>query len=365
MLLSGCINTNIFALKSNSLNGEKVAAAVVQAAAPPQEATPTPAPQLSPTQPDPPEALAPLPPTGDGDALRFTFPTQGPPPKSAWRPPLYDVPWALTPYDHFYFRRPIAADEVNWPLADYRYGGIFPGTDNIVHTGIDIDAPMGTPVLAAAAGKVVWAGYGLFSGTSNPEAPYGLAVAIRHDFGYQGKRLYTVYAHMSQIDVTVNQRVDVGEQIGLVGDTGNTTGPHLHFEVRVEDNNFFSTRNPELWLAPPQGWGVLAGRIMNSDGSLISAMEVLVKSKENSNFWVVRTYGPTAIYSDDYYQENMALSDLPAGEYTVWLTYQEVVYKQDIRIDPGRISYFTFKGKDLFSLALPPAPEGNFTPQSP
>ncbi|MDZ4185369.1 MAG: hypothetical protein U1D97_10375, partial [Desulfuromonadales bacterium] len=70
-----------------------------------------------------------------------------------WRPPLSDPPWALSPYDHFYFTRPIAADKVNWPLADYRYGGIFFGAD-IIHTGIDLPNPRGTPVMAAAPGKV-------------------------------------------------------------------------------------------------------------------------------------------------------------------------------------------------------------------
>jgi len=90
------------------------------------------------------------------DPLRFVFPTPQPAPVSAWRPPLYPTPWAPTPYDHFYFARPIAANEINWPLADYRYGGVF--FDNVVHTGVDIPAPRGTPVLAAGPGRVTWAG---------------------------------------------------------------------------------------------------------------------------------------------------------------------------------------------------------------
>ena len=53
------------------------------------------------------------------------IPNAWPQPEKPLAPPLYDVPWALGPFDHFYFARPIAADEVNWPLADYRYGGIF------------------------------------------------------------------------------------------------------------------------------------------------------------------------------------------------------------------------------------------------
>jgi hypothetical protein len=77
--------------------------------------------------------------------FQFNLPTPGAEPISGWRPPLYPVPWAMSPYDHFYFSRPIAADNVNWPLAQYRYGGVF-FAPNIVHTGVDIDAEMGALV---------------------------------------------------------------------------------------------------------------------------------------------------------------------------------------------------------------------------
>jgi murein DD-endopeptidase MepM/ murein hydrolase activator NlpD len=297
-------------------------------------------------------------------ALRFVFPTPGPQPQSAWRPPLYDVPWAPGPYDHFYFSRPIAADEVNWPLADYRYGGVFPGTDEI-HTGIDIDAPIGTSVLAAAAGRVVWAGYGLYKGEYSTQDPYGQAIAILHDFGYQGKHLWTVYAHLSKVGVVVGQNVTAGEVIGAVGNTGNVTGPHLHFEVRIEDNGYFNTRNPELWLAPPQGWGVLVGSLTNWDGSYIDNHEVVVKDTASTRQWVLRTYGPQAVNNDPYYRENMVLSDLPAGTYTINFLFSGVVHKQDVQINPGQVTYFSFHGWDM-SLATPQAPSetpGFATPQ--
>ncbi|HEX7973528.1 MAG TPA: M23 family metallopeptidase [Anaerolineales bacterium] len=274
-------------------------------------------------------------PTPTGSApLRFTLPTPDGEPVSLWRPPLYRVPWALGPFDHFYFSRPIAADEVNWPLADYRYGGIFTDT-TIVHTGIDIDAPKGTPVLAAADGTVVWAGYGLFYGNHDSDDPYGLAVTIRHNFGLDGQRLYTVYAHMDRIDVITGQDVLAGQALGVVGETGNTTGPHLHFEVRVKNNSFFTTLNPELWLAPPQGWGVLTGRMENTNGSLLESQDVTVRSKESGRKWVVRSYGPKVVNGDPYYKENMVLSDLPAGNYEVTIDYLEKRFRRDITIQPG------------------------------
>jgi murein DD-endopeptidase MepM/ murein hydrolase activator NlpD len=301
---------------------------------------------------------APLPTAQGEPPLRFTMPTPGPAPISLWRPPLYDTPWALGPFDHFYFNRPIAADEVNWPNADYRYGGVFFSSD-IVHTGIDIPSPRDTPVLAAANGRVVWAGYGLYYGNNDPNDPYGLAVTIRHDFGYQGQRLYTVYAHMDEIKVAIGQEVKTGEVLGLVGTTGLTTGPHLHFEVRMERNSYFTTYNPELWLAPPQGWGILAGKVLNTNGSLLTGQDVLVQNIETRQKWVVRTYGNQAINSDPYYQENLVLSDLPAGKYKITIDYLEESYHTEIQIYPGAVSYFKFRGKLYLEEALPPAPEIN------
>jgi murein DD-endopeptidase MepM/ murein hydrolase activator NlpD len=294
-------------------------------------------------------------PSNEPPPLRFTFPTPGPVPISLWRPPLYDTPWALGPYDHFYFSRPIAANQVNWPLPDYRYGGIFFGS-NIIHTGIDIPVPRNTPILAAGSGRVVWAGYGLYYGTNDPKDPYGQAVTIRHDFGYQGQRLYTVYAHMEKILVNDGQEVKTGDVIGLVGTTGMTTGPHLHFEVRIERNSYFATLNPELWLAPPQGWGVLAGQLLNTNGSLLTHQDVTVRNKENGQKWVVTSYGEQPINSDPYYDENLVLSDLPAGPYEIIIDYLENRYTKDIEIHPGAVSYFKFRGKLYFNTSLPSSP---------
>jgi murein DD-endopeptidase MepM/ murein hydrolase activator NlpD len=290
----------------------------------------------------------------DDNTLQLTFPMAGPEPVSLWRPPLYQTPWALAPFDHFYFVRPIAADEVNWPLANYRYGGIFFGDE--VHTGVDIPAPRGTPILAAAAGKVIWAGYGLYSGNDNPDDPYGLAVTIAHDFSYHGKRLYTIYAHMDRIDVLTGQQVEAGDQLGIVGTTGNTTGPHLHFEVRIENNDFYATRNPELWLAPPQGWGVLVGDLRNTNGSFLTEQVVKISSQETGQTWEVISYGKSTVNRDDYYQENLVLSDLPAGDYEIKIDYLEETYSCIITIHPGAISYFKFRGENGYKFQLPSIP---------
>jgi len=88
------------------------------------------------------------------------------------------------------------------------------------HTGIDIPAPSGTGVVAAAPGRVAYAGW-LPGG-------WGLLVAVAHRNGTR-----TLYAHLSRVEVHVGERVQAGWQVGRVGATGDATGPHLHFEVRV------------------------------------------------------------------------------------------------------------------------------------
>ncbi|GAB4417838.1 MAG: hypothetical protein Kow002_04390 [Anaerolineales bacterium] len=302
------------------------------------------------------EALTATPP------LRFDLPTPGAEPVSGWRPPLYPIPWSVSPYDHFYFARPIAADNVNWPLAEYRYGGIF--FADVVHTGVDIPTDKGTPILATGAGTVIWADWGLFTGVQGlRDDPYGKAVAIKHDFGYRGQPLYTLYAHMEAINASVGQWVKAGEVIGYVGDTGETTGPHLHFEVRLGQNSFHHTYNPELWMAPPQGWGVLVGRVSDQNGKLLNFYRVEVRPvPDEKPLRVVRTYAGGATNPDPYYNENMVLSDLPAGVYNIRIEFERKDQQFWVEIFPGQVTYFTFRGKDGFHAGLPPTPSFNFLP---
>jgi murein DD-endopeptidase MepM/ murein hydrolase activator NlpD len=315
------------------------------------EMTPTLPVVVEPTEAEPPSGEAPL---------RMVFPTPAPVPVSVWRPPLYPVPWAPTPFDHFYFVRPIAADEINWPNADYRYGGEF--FENVVHTGVDIPAGRGTAVLAAGPGKVIWAGYGIYRGVNDPTDPYGLAVVIRHDFGYQGQALYTVYGHLDRLDVVPGQRILTSEQVGLVGETGKVTGPHLHFEIRIGDDTFFTTRNPELWIVPPQGWGVLVGQLRTTGGELLENQEVLVQNIITGQYWQVKTYNDGAANPDPYYNENLVLGDLPAGSYQIEIYYSGKLYQIPIEIYGGQVSYFTFRGRQGLDVTFPPLPK--FTPEA-
>lgn len=99
------------------------------------------------------------------------------------------------------------------------------------HSGVDYPAPTGTPILASAGGRVIFAGYRPY---------YGRTVEIDHGGG-----LVTRYAHASRVQVKVGQVVMPGDQIALVGSTGRSTGPHLHFEI-MRDGRFV---DPKAYLA--------------------------------------------------------------------------------------------------------------------
>lgn len=111
-----------------------------------------------------------------------------------------------------------------WPVAGRVSSGFGWRTHPVsgqprLHAGVDLAAPLGTPVVAAAAGTVTWAG---------ARGGYGLLVVIDHGGGLQ-----TRYAHCSAIDVRPGEHVAQGQLLARVGATGTATGPHLHLEIRV------------------------------------------------------------------------------------------------------------------------------------
>ena len=114
---------------------------------------------------------------------------------------------------------PRAVLRLAWPLTRAKLGDRFGPRGNRFHTGIDLIAPRGTPVYAARAGRVSYADW---------SQGYGFLVIVDHGHGER-----TLYAHLSRIDVKVGVFVGQGVRVGRVGSTGDASGPHLHFEVRV------------------------------------------------------------------------------------------------------------------------------------
>ena len=121
------------------------------------------------------------------------------------------------------FFDPEILTKLRYPLsktARFTSGFGYRSFDNDIHTGIDLAIETGTPVLAAESGEITFAGW---------STGYGNRVDIKHKDG-----MLTRYGHMSEVNVKVGQKVIRGQQIGKVGSTGNSTGPHLHFEVRPD-----------------------------------------------------------------------------------------------------------------------------------
>jgi len=116
-----------------------------------------------------------------------------------------------------------------WPTEGLVYS-LFGMRWGRMHRGIDISGKTGTPVLAARDGTVTFAGV---------KGGYGNIVILSHEDGYE-----TRYAHLSSFKASVGDAVQTGDVIGLMGSTGRSTGPHLHFEIRKDD----TARNPLFFL---------------------------------------------------------------------------------------------------------------------
>lgn len=139
---------------------------------------------------------------------------------------------------------PILNISLNYPLERNRtpnsgYGCAFRRGTNLdeCHTGLDFGSPSGTPILAAAPGKVIYAGVD----NENSNQAYGNMVRIEHSTGVS-----TLYAHMLSVNVSKGDTVQVGDVIGFVGSTGNSTGPHLHFELRINSTCVWDGKPEEL-----------------------------------------------------------------------------------------------------------------------
>lgn len=240
----------------------------------------------------------------------------------------------------FTLQRPIAAPGTQGVDHGYAYGAALGGKRE-PHHGVEFYSASGTPVLAAASGTVYYAGGDAAQKFSPWSNFYGQLVILEHRF--PGQALYTLYAHLSRLEVAAGQSVDAGEQIGAVGMTGSAFGNHLHFEVRLEPEDYDSTRNPELWLIPLPGTGVLSLRFVDSGGAFIPARPN-VQYFPDPNAASARSWGPE-VYAPQIPSagENAALGDLPAGRYRLTFMWAGLLYERWVEIQPGKLTQVEFK----------------------
>ncbi|MEA3350935.1 MAG: peptidoglycan DD-metalloendopeptidase family protein [Chloroflexota bacterium] len=248
--------------------------------------------------------------------------------------------------------RPIASLGVDSVDPTYRYGST-QGGERKTHHGVEFVNPQGTPILAAANGEVIVAGNDHQTPYADFPIFYGNLVIIKHQFTHQQLLVYSLYGHLYEVQVEVGQRVSVGEQIGLVGFTGAAIGEHLHFEVRLGENGYGETRNPELWLRPHtdesgQPHGAIAGRIIDEFENPIHIPNLTIKRVDpgaETTFYV-ETYADWTVNGDDEWGENFAIGDLPAGKYQVSFVARGL-QTYDIEVLPGMVTVVSFDARKI------------------
>ncbi|OGO36076.1 MAG: hypothetical protein A2W35_04305 [Chloroflexi bacterium RBG_16_57_11] len=311
-----------------------------------------------------------IPPTPGETPLPITVAAPQATPLPSPLPPIPCPPDRCTYPGSLFLTRPIAPPGNDSLDVTYRFGSTQSGMRD-PHHGVEFLNGFGTPVLAAADGTVVVAGTDLDPTSPRGAWPitfygpymnfYGNLVVIEHTvpealfqaFPDMPRPLYTLYGHLSEIDVQVGQQVTAGEQIGKVGQAGIATGSHLHFEVRLGENTYQASRNPELYLSPHldangQPMGAVAGRFLDSFQNFLELDSIVLQHLPQgpdgpSDFQVtVLTYEEKGLIGQPPWLESFAVGDLPAGWYRI--TFPMGGLRQDLlQVLPGQVTMMTFR----------------------
>ena len=246
---------------------------------------------------------------------------------------------------HFILQRPIEAPANTLVDQTYSYGSTARSTRD-PHHGVEFLNKFGTPVHAAADGVVIFAGADQEAVYSPWINFYGNVIVIEHE-----DDLFTLYAHLSAIDIQPGQHVKMGEKIGEVGQSGVATGSHLHFEVRHEDvEDYFATENPELWLVPNSdenghAFGALMISVVDQAEHFlfaeITVQYYLDRSQPNVKAYYIETYSNDMALGN----ENAALSDLSAGSYRITLKMNGQLYERWVEVESGKLTEVVFVSK--------------------
>jgi hypothetical protein len=244
---------------------------------------------------------------------------------------------------HFIFQRPIRPPGNDLVDPTYRYGSTADGTRE-PHHGVEFSNASGTPVYAASDGTVLFAGpddRAIYAPWGNF---YGNMVVIEHQ-----DRLFTLYAHLSRIDVAERQNIAAGTKIGEVGWTGGAIGSHLHFEVRRGDpEDYFATQNPELWLMPARDeggvfFGALILFVMDQDGHLTKPANFTIGQYLDPAQSPVQTYYAMS-YSPDLLreEESAALGEILPGHYRITVEINGQILERRVEVQSGRLTQVVF-----------------------
>jgi murein DD-endopeptidase MepM/ murein hydrolase activator NlpD len=196
------------------------------------------------------------------------------------------------------------------------------------HRGIDISIQYDT-VYSASIGSIYYVGY--------EAGGAGNYVVVKSQ--WEGRFIYIYYMHLTSSFVAVNDLVLSGQAIAISGNTGNSTGPHLHFEIRLDSPSSSprKTRNPELWCAIT-GMGAIYGRVPNASNS--TRVDITPDPKPRPPY---TTFGWALTYNfddpyigpDDVYNENYAIGDVKPGTYTI--TALNGAYRRVVTVGAGQV----------------------------
>ncbi|MFN2187451.1 MAG: peptidoglycan DD-metalloendopeptidase family protein [Candidatus Promineifilaceae bacterium] len=243
--------------------------------------------------------------------------------------------------EHFWLTSPFEGGQrlliTTWFPYGYDAGGRY-----LIHNGIDMAEPLGTPLLAAASGTIVAAGDDLdrlFGWRCNW---YGHLVIIKLDDPWDDQPVFVLYGHVLNIIVEEGQRVERGQPLAEVGFGGAAVSPHLHLEVRLGDNTFAGTRNPLLWIAPSENKGLIVGRLIDPEGrpwqgAAVTATGVS-EGTQNYTSWTYLGDPELIVNPDDRYAENFVIGDITPGTYEITAAIQGEVYRAEIIVESGAVT---------------------------
>jgi len=217
---------------------------------------------------------------------------------------------------YYVLTRPFAPPAQMKPQYGFLYGAQRSAQTSI-HHGVDILNRVNTPVLAAADGVVYYAGQDdkqAFGASTNF---YGNLIIIQHNIkAPDGRPFFTLYGHLSKVDVKAGQPVAQGQPIGGVGMAGIAVWYHLHLEVRVGDpNDYNSVRNPELYYAPLPGTARVIGRLIDSQGGLAMGQRIILATA--NGVLPSNSYMNGTTPAEPAFNENFVMPDLLPGCYQI------------------------------------------------
>lgn len=286
------------------------------------------------------------------------FPEATPAPEQQGFGEIPDSPLPISCEDNFcqvewqgWINRPFSKPDRDWIDPTYPYASTGDGT-LAIHNGVEFPNQYGTPVQAAAAGEVLFAGDDKELLLGPYTNFYGSVIILHHNNLFEGNDLFTLYGHLSNINVKEGDSIQVGDVLGQVGATGVAGGSHLHFEVRYGVNNYQNSTNPVLWFSPlvNQASGqtaTLAGLIVNSSGEAVPEVSLTLEKLSDEGVieghYYFKTYAENGINSHPALNENFSLPDIPPGNYR--LTYiSGKMYEVFFTLEPGKLGFINLQG---------------------